>query len=165
MFENRWQLTFLPHCAGQCMRRYDTGEDDKTRFFSRVAYRICRRKGRSIFGIENIKKLGCGLCGERVKKKKIKSKPAWICTYGTTNGTITIPLWYRTFQHILPTILSCIVDMKTKIFSLFEMSKLGCGLCGAACSLIAGKYGRIVLTFCCCFIALMFIMKYCLSHL
>ena len=41
-------------------------------------YRICRRKGRSIFGRENIKKSGCSLCGERVKKKlkqKRKSKP------------------------------------------------------------------------------------------
>ena len=81
-----------------------------------VHYRICRCKGRSIFGRENIKKSGCGLYDERVKKKKKrKSKPAQICTYGTTNGKITIPLWYRTFPHILPTILSCIVDMKTKI--------------------------------------------------
>ena len=31
-------------------------------------YRICRRIGRSIFGRENIKKSGCGLCGERVKQ-------------------------------------------------------------------------------------------------
>ena len=50
------------------------------------------------------------------KKKKTKVKtPTRICAYGTRNSKITIPLWYRTFLNILPTILSCIVDMKTKI--------------------------------------------------
>ena len=37
-------------------------------------YRICWRKGHSILGRENIKKSGCGLCGERGKKKKIASQ-------------------------------------------------------------------------------------------
>ena len=81
-------------------------------------YRIYRRKGRRIFGRENIKKSGCGLYDKREKKKKqtqVKTStnlPIWDYT-----GKITIPLWYRTFPNILPTILSCIVDMKTKITS------------------------------------------------
>ena len=40
-------------------------------YFSPVKgmYHICRRKGRSIFERENIKKSGYSFCGERVKKK------------------------------------------------------------------------------------------------
>ena len=95
------------------------------RYHGREEYRIFQRKGRSIFGKENIKKSGCGLYGETVKKiKKCKSKPAQIRTYGTTNCKITIPLWYRTFPHILPTILSCIFDMKTKIISCQCIAKV-----------------------------------------
>ena len=71
------------------------------------SYPICRRIGRSIFGRENIKKSGCGLYGETEKKRKKKSKPAQICTYGTrsTNGTITIHFHtsYRQFYLALLT--------------------------------------------------------------
>ena len=49
--------------------------------FQSIAYRICRRKGRSIFGWEKIKKSGCGVYATTTKfsGQNITS----ICTYGT----------------------------------------------------------------------------------
>ena len=122
------------YCVSVSIKKIKAAEEDLILLWHKLMYRICRREGRSIFGRENIKKLGCGLYGERVKKNILKkSKPARICTYGTRNGKITIPLWYMTFLHILPTILSCIVDMKTKINVLTQHLPIDLDLSSCRC--------------------------------
>ena len=52
-----WPPPYDPACLGLANQEFSLTD---------MLNRICRRKGRSIFGRENIKKSGCGLCGERV---------------------------------------------------------------------------------------------------